>query len=236
MFDFERIRDRDIFRIYGITLCVGLAYGISISLTSVFLVDKGVGKEDIGTLAAWFAGGLMLASLPMGALIKKLTARWVLALGLVGYALCISLFPWLGSYHTLALVRFFDGAFSVSVWVACETLLLALAEPEHKAFTTSLYAISLAVGYVVGPLLARVFVAFAPLTLAFAAAGVVSICAALYTLVGLRVRQLGNIHAAESNGAAASAWVVLRKIKASCFAAFRTATSSPRWSCFCRST
>ena len=221
MFELDKIRNRDVFRIYAITLCVGLAYGISISLTAVYLNARGVSKEDIGTLAAWFAGGLMLASVPMGFLIRKLSARWVLCLGLIGYAVCISAFPWLTSYRTLAAVRFLDGAFSVSVWIACETLLLALAEPEHKAFTTSIYAISLAVGYVIGPLAARGIVVLAPLTLAFAAAGVVSAAAAIYTLFGIEARELGHVHASPSapkeDAPNAS---VLVKIKASCFAAF----------------
>ncbi|MFZ5892007.1 MAG: MFS transporter [Myxococcota bacterium] len=219
MFDFERIRNKDIFRIYAITLCVGLAYGISISLTAVYLDSHGVSKEDIGTLAAWFAGGLMLASVPMGWLIRKLSARWVLCVGLLGYAACISAFPWLDSYTSLAVVRFFDGAFSVAVWIACETLLLALAEPEHKAFTTSLYAISLAVGYVIGPLAARGIAELAPLTLAFAAAGLVSVAAAVYTLLGLQVRALGHTDERKASGEAPN-WAVLYKIKASCFAAF----------------
>lgn len=221
MFELERIRNRDIFRIYAITLGVGLAYGISISLTAVYLSARGVAKEEIGSLAAWFAAGLMLASLPMGFLIRKLSARWVLCLGLLGYALCISVFPWLVSYRSLAAVRFLDGAFSVSVWIACETLLLALAEPEHKAFTTSLYAISLAVGYVIGPLAARGIVALAPLTLAFAAAGVVSVAAAIYTALAIESRELGHVHEAPAAaGQQAPNWLVLVKIKASCFAAF----------------
>jgi MFS family permease len=221
MFDLERIRNKDVFRIYAITLCVGLAYGISISLTAVYLNARGIGKEDIGTLAAWFAGGLMVASVPMGWLIRKLSARWVLSLGLLGYAGCITLFPWLDSYAALATVRFFDGAFSVSVWIACETLLLALAEPEHKAYTTSLYAISLAIGYVVGPLAAGGIAKLAPLTLGFAAAGLVSIAAAVYTLLGLETRDLGHVHAHKSSTAGEGPnWSVLVKIKASCFAAF----------------
>jgi MFS family permease len=221
MFDLHRIRNPDIFRIYGVTLFVGLAYGISISLTAIHLDALGFGKEDIGTLAAWFAGGLVTASIPMGALIRKLSAQRVLSLGLVGYAACITLFPWLRSYWSLAGIRFLDGACSVSVWVASETFLLALAEAEFKAFTTSLYAIALAIGYVVGPLAARAIAAVAPLTVAFAVAGALALGAALYASLALRARAAirGEAHAHEAR-AASSSLSILRKIKVSCFAAF----------------
>src|SRR5690349_22235369 len=40
---------------------------------------------------------------------------------------------------------------SVGVWVSSETILLTRARREHKAYVTSIYAIAIAVGYVLGP-------------------------------------------------------------------------------------
>ncbi len=220
MFALEKIRNVNILRVYGVTLFLGLAYGISIALTAIHLDEHGFGKEAIGDLATAFALGLVIASVPMGRIIRRFSAKRVLTAGMFGYALCVALFPWITSYGGLAVLRFFDGACSMAVWISCETLLLSLAEPEHKAYTTSLYAISLAVGYVAGPLLARGVVAWAPLSTAFALAGALAASAGLFA--ALRVSNEGHEeqraeHAAKGTG---SSWPVFWKIKNSCVATF----------------
>lgn len=215
-----RIRDRNVWRIYFATLLVGLAYGISISLIAIHLNARGFGKESIGSLAAWFAAGLVALSIPMGALLRKVPAKRVLTVALIGYAATVTLFPWLGSYSSLAAVRLLDGAFSVAVWVSCETLLLKRADVEHKAHTMSLYAVALALGYVVGPLLARLIAAAAPLSVAFSAAGALAVAAALY--VAVRVERDSPVTEApgQADATVTSSWALLYKIKNSCFATF----------------
>src|SRR5262245_32378939 len=112
MLGLEKIRDPNVFRLYAATLLIGLAYGISLSLTAIHLDAHGFGKEAIGNLAAWFAGGLVVVSLPIGALIRRLSGKGVLTGALIGYAGAVALFPWLSSYAGLAAVRFVDGACS----------------------------------------------------------------------------------------------------------------------------
>jgi len=218
MLALEKIRNVNILRIYGVTLFLGLAYGISIALTAIHLDAHGFGKETIGDLAAWFAGGLVLASIPMGKLVRRFGAKRTLTVGMLGYALCVTLFPWISSFYGLAFVRFFDGACSVTVWVSCETLLLSLSEPEHKAHTISLYAIALAIGYVVGPLLASLVVRFATISMAFALAGVFALVAGLYA--AFQVTAGTYQHDETKPGSASSAGTILWKIKNSCFATF----------------
>lgn len=221
MLGLERIRDATIWRIYAVTLLVGLAYGISISLTAIQLDASGFNKEAIGTLAACFAGGLVLFSMPMGWLIRKLSAQRVLTYALVGYAVSVAVFPWLSSYTSLAAVRFMDGACSVAVWVSCETIILSRSEAHHKAFTTSLYAVALAVGYVMGPLLSRVVVSVAPLSAAFAIAGALSLAGALYVRLCVARDAREHDHPAGSvSGGLESGPALLWKIKNSCFATF----------------
>jgi predicted MFS family arabinose efflux permease len=222
MLGLEKIRDPNVFRLYAASLLVGLAYGISLSLTAIHLDAHGFGKEAIGNLAAWFAGGLVLVSLPIGSLIRRFSGKRVLTGALVGYAGAVALFPWVSSYAGLAAVRFVDGACSVAVWVSCETLLLSRAEPDHKASTMSLYTITLALGYILGPILARLVVIVAPLTAAFGVAAAFALLAAGY--VALRLEpdssDAGKGHATSDGASNESGWSILWKIKASCFATF----------------
>jgi MFS family permease len=221
MLDLEKIRDPNVFRLYWATLLVGLAYGISLSLTAIHLDAHGFGKEAIGNLAAWFAGGLVLVSLPIGALIRRLSGKRVLALALVGYAFSVALFPWVSSYWGLAAVRFADGACSVAVWVSCETLLLARAEPDHKAYTMSLYTIMIALGYILGPIISRLVVIVAPLTAAFGVAGLLALSAAGYVALRLDRDSRAELQREAAHASSdESGWAILWKIKNSCFATF----------------
>ena len=223
----DRIKDENIVRIYKATLLIGIAYGISISLTPLHLDAEHFTKPQIGTLAAWFAGGIVLLSLPMGALIRRFSARAALILSLVGYAACVTVFPHLKTYTSIAIARFFDGAFSVGLWVCCETILLSRADLTHKAFVTSIYAVAMAVGYVVGPLVANRMVAFFPEWVAFLLSGILALGAGVYLALRLDA-DVPETHAHAAPGEAAgdaplSAHAkssILWRIKTSCFATF----------------
>lgn len=218
----SRVRQPNIWRVYLATLLVGLAYGMAISLTSLQLDDRGFDKAAIGSLAAWFAGGIVLLSLPMGALIRRFSAKAVLCAALFGYASCIALFGRLESYEAIALVRLLDGAFSVGVWVSSETLLLWWSDDDNKAFVTSLYAITIAIGYVVGPVLARTLAGFGSLPDAFVGAGLLAAAAGAYVWIRLDRDQPRRDagHAARPEQARTGALELLWRIKTSCFATF----------------
>jgi MFS family permease len=218
-----RIGDRNIHVVYAATLLLCTGYGLAISLTSLHLDAQHFSREDIGGLAAWFALGIAALSIPVGALIRRFSARAVLVGALVGYGLSVTAFPHLTSYQAIAAARIADGAFSVGVWVASETILLSRAEAHHKAFVTSLYAVTVALGYVLGPLVARGVVSVADPRLAFAAAGVLSLCAAAVVATRLdddvpetHPHDDASCPGAGPTPSAALAW----RIKVSCFGTF----------------
>ena len=69
------IADRNIWVVYAATLLLGIGYGIAIASIGVFLDAQGHDKEDIGSLATAFALGIVLFSLPMGAIIRRFGAN-----------------------------------------------------------------------------------------------------------------------------------------------------------------
>jgi MFS family permease len=224
----SRIPDRNIWRIYGAIFLLSLGYGIVLSIMAVFLDGRGLGKTQIGSLAAWFALGIVCFSIPVGFLIRRFSARTVMIASLAGYAVAITSFPFLPGYAAMVVDRFFDGACSVGVWVSCETILLSRAKRHDKAFVTSLYAVSMALGYVVGPFVSKVVVAVGPMRWAFVAAGAVAATAGVLSALGLEpdlvedklpAREAG-VAAALSSEPAASTFAVFSRIKTSCFATF----------------
>ncbi len=182
------LKDPDIRHVYVATLALGLAYGVALSVIAIYLDERGFSKSDIGTLAAWFAGGIVCLSLPAGALIRRFSAKWVVTSAVVAYAIVTSLFPHANGYYTIAGLRFIDGAASVCIWVSCETILLARAQPGQKALVTSLYAVFMAAGYILGPLVCRGLVSVWPLSTAFVVAGALAALTAAYLLVFLSRR------------------------------------------------
>jgi MFS family permease len=220
----ERVSDPNIERVYLTTFALGVAYGIAISVLAVHLDARGFEKAAIGELAAAFALGIVALSLPMGALIRRFSAKTVLAASLFGYALTVGLFPLLHSYTAIAIVRFFDGACSVGVWVSSETILLARARREHKAYVTSIYAIAIAVGYITGPIVARLATAILPLEFAFWTSSAIALGAGTYA--GLRIERSASNEAPDHADTLAastpkkSGLGLLYAIKNSCFATF----------------
>jgi len=219
----QRVPDKNVWRIYRITLALGMAYGTAISVIGRFLTTHGMSKLDIGQLAAWFAAGIVAFSLPMGPLVRRFSAKHMLAVSLAGYAAAVTLFPFVHAFWALAALRFFDGACSVGVWVSSESILLARSGKDDKAFATSLYAIAVACGYVGGPLLAYACSMILPLTFAFVLAGVIAICTSAYVMLRLAPDVRGELHEDHPMASIAkgsTALDLLWRIKTSCFGTF----------------
>jgi MFS family permease len=217
----RHVPDPNIRAVYTSILCLGTAYGLAISVVGTFLDKKGLSKEQIGNLAIWFAGGLMLFSLPAGALIRKFGGKPVLAVALLGYAAVTAIFPFAGSDPTtLGVIRFFDGAFSVAAWVSSETILLSRAPAEKKAFFTSIYAMALALGYVVGPLLAWLIVPRLGQAAAFVGAGVIAASTAAFVSLRLAHDPPPPPEEKEQATAQLPALSLFSRVKTSCLATF----------------
>ncbi len=218
----SRIRDRNIWLIYATILLVGLGYGSTTSLLSIFLDGQGESKAHIAFLATAFALGIVSLAIPAGALIRRLSARTVLVGAVLGYAAAVTAFPFVAGFPARCAVRFADGACSVAVWVSCETILLSRADAGNKAFVTSLYAIALALGYVVGPPISAVIVAFFPMRATFVAAGLMAVAASVMVLALLDgdVQHPEDAPGATGGAPAAPLGPIVWRIKTSCLATF----------------
>jgi MFS family permease len=224
-----RIPDDNIWLVYAATFVLATAYGDSIALTALHLAAIGFTKAQIGSLAAWFAGGIVAMSLPAGALVRRFSAKRTLVLCLAGYALTVALFPFQPTYARVAAVRFVDGVCSVGIWVSCETILLARSNLQNKAFVTSLYAMAVALGYAAGGAVARGLLSFTTMPWAFVAAGALALAATVLVATRLdpdapeqRAHPAGPTEDStmERGGAPPSGWQLAWRIKTSCFGTF----------------
>ena len=226
---FASIRDRNIWVIYATIVLLGIAYGTSISVLAVHLDAHHIPKLAMGGLAAAFAFGIVTFSIPTGWAVQRFGAKATFATALGGYALCVTSFPYLSTLASLSVARFFDGAFSVGVWVAAETALLSRSDKANKGLVMSLYAIAVALGYVVGPLLATVVVPLWGTGTTFLVAGGFASAAVLVALFALDSDNGKSGHEGESEGgegepaakaAPSTVAAVIWRVKTSCFGTF----------------
>jgi MFS family permease len=224
---FRRISDRNILVIYTAMLLLGIAYGVSIAVLAIHLDAHGIAKLAMGALAASFAFGIISFSIPAGWCVQRFGAKRVLLVALAGYATCVSAFPFLTTTTLLSVARFFDGAFSVAIWVAAETALLARSDRTNKAFVMSLYAMSLAVGYIFGPILATGVVWLAGTGGTFVAAGILACIAGVVVFTRFTSNRANEGEAKGESGETVAAGAprtpgpaLVWKIKTSCLATF----------------
>ncbi len=225
----QRIDDPNLWRIYRATVGLSVAYGMALSLLAIFLDAEGFTKSDIGSLALVFGLGIVTLSLVMDRLIERFGAKEMLVVCFFGYAATVSVFPFLDTFASIAALRFLDGAFSVGIWIGSETMLLSRAGERNKAFTMSLYAVAIGIGYAVGPGLAWALTRLGPLSIGFVAAGVLATLAGLYLFLRLdrskAERQVISLEQIDHQvrpdpPQRLTRAEVLWQIKNSCFAAF----------------
>lgn len=161
-------------------LMLGIAYGIVMAVVSIYLnKERGIDEQQISRLASYFSGGIAVFAVPMGALVRVLSPRVMLAVALVGYGVATAVFPFLGNELEWGVARAVDGAFSVAAWISIETILLMRTTALNRGFITSLYSIVLASGYVLGSVFAAGFEYIGPTKLAFVCAGVLACVSAI---------------------------------------------------------
>ncbi len=218
------IRDRNVWLIYGATALLGLAYGLAISVLALYLDDAGYSEPDIGTMAAVFAAGIVLASLPAGWLVERFSAKTVLFGSFLAYAAVIAVTPWtVDNYILLAGARFLDGVFSAGIWVGSETALLSRSAKHQKGLVMSLYGIAIAMGYAGGPLISKFLVAAGPLHVSFAVAAGFAALGGLLLWFRLDADGHGGVDGAAGHGQlqGEAPWLVLlNKVRCSAMAAF----------------
>ncbi|MBL9103971.1 MAG: MFS transporter [Myxococcales bacterium] len=184
----EILKDPNIRTAYKLCLTLGVAYGMVLAIISLYLTRvHQFDKTTIANLATFFSVGIAAFAVPMGLMVRKLTPRVVLSIALAGYGVAVLVFPFMPGFFGLALSRAFDGAFSVGAWISLETILLLRTTSLNRGFVTGLYSNVLALGYVLGSLIAwGVALLWQDTeTLVFVAAGCVAAAGAAYALTRL---------------------------------------------------
>lgn len=146
-------RNLSLAAIIGAAFGVGVAVGAIMPLLSLSLERDGYSGLAIGVLSAM----LPLAVLCMGPFMPRIIARLGMPrsifLGLGVAAAAALLFPAMPNYYAWCGIRFLMGAASAIHWVTSETWVNLMASSRARSRIMATYAMVLAGGFVLGPLI-----------------------------------------------------------------------------------
>ena len=146
-------RNLSLAAIIGAAFGVGVAVGAIMPLLSLSLERDGYSGFAIGALSAM----LPLAVLCMGPFMPRIIARLGMPrsifLGLGVAAAAALLFPAMPNYYAWCGIRFLMGAASAIHWVTSETWVNLMASSRNRSRIMATYAMVLAGGFVLGPLI-----------------------------------------------------------------------------------
>jgi MFS family permease len=129
-----------------------LGVGLVAPLISIVLAEHGANSIIVGLVGTTMFAAFTLASYPLGTLVDRLGAKSVLIGGLVLYGASLLLFAFINTIALFFVVRFVEGIGAAAISVGTETKIGQLSRPHERARRMSFYALSVGVGWALGPM------------------------------------------------------------------------------------
>jgi MFS family permease len=129
-----------------------LGVGLVAPLISIVLAEHGANSVIVGLVGTTMFAAFTLASFPIGSLIDRFGPKQFLIWGLVVYGVSLALFAFINSIMLFFILRFIEGVGAAAISVATETMIGQLSQPHERARRMSYYALSVGLGWALGPL------------------------------------------------------------------------------------
>jgi MFS family permease len=140
---------------WAIYISVAISYlgvGLVAPLISIVLAEHGADSLIVGLVGTTMFAAFTLASFPIGTAVDRIGPKPVLIVGLVIYGVSLMLFAFINSTLLFFIVRAIEGVGGAAISVATETMISQLSEPQERARRMSYYALSVGLGWAMGPL------------------------------------------------------------------------------------
>jgi MFS family permease len=140
---------------WAIYISVAISYlgvGLVAPLISIVLAEHGADSLIVGLVGTTMFAAFTLASFPIGAAVDRFGPKPILIAGLVVYGVSLMLFAFINSTLLFFIVRAVEGIGGAAISVATETMISQLSEPQERARRMSYYALSVGLGWAMGPL------------------------------------------------------------------------------------
>jgi MFS family permease len=151
--------------LWSIYVSVGISYlgvGLVAPLISLVLYKHGADSFLVGLVGTTMFAAFTVAAFPIGALIDRIGAKPVLIVGLFVYGLAILMFAFIRATWLFFIIRALEGVGGAAISVATETMISQLSTAQDRARRMGYYAISVAAGWALGPLVGTSLFALHP--------------------------------------------------------------------------
>lgn len=143
-------------KVFGaIYLSVAISYlgvGLVAPLIAKVLSEHGENSFLVGLIGTTMFTAFTLSAFPIGALTDRIGPKPVLVGGLILYGTSIALFALPLTTALFFIVRAIEGVGGAAISVATETMINKLSAPGERAKRMSYYALSVGLGWAIGPL------------------------------------------------------------------------------------
>lgn len=154
-----------------------MSFSVAATLAPRWMHDAGCSASSVGLNAACYYLGVALAS-PLVPPLLRNGGRWCVVVGMLLDALTTALFPFGEGVVYWHLLRFVGGVGTAMSLIPMETLVNHNALPQRRARDFSVYAVCVALGIALGPVVGQPLYPQAP-RLTFALGGAVTLAATL---------------------------------------------------------
>lgn len=140
---------------WAIYLSVAISYlgvGLVAPLIAIVLSEHGENSFMVGLTGTAMFAAFTLASFPIGAATDRFGPKRILVWGLVVYGASIFLFALITVTWLFFVVRAIEGVGGAAISVAAETMVSKLSGPNERTRRMSHYALSVGIGWAVGPI------------------------------------------------------------------------------------
>lgn len=141
--------------LWSIYVSVGISYlgvGLVAPLISLVLYQHGANSFLVGLVGTTMFLAFTVAAFPIGTLTDRIGTKPVLIGGLFVYGLAILMFAFIRDTWLFFVVRTIEGIGGAAISVATETMINHLSPPNQRSQRMGYYAISVAGGWALGPL------------------------------------------------------------------------------------
>jgi MFS family permease len=141
--------------LWSIYVSVGISYlgvGLVAPLISLVLYQHGANSFLVGLVGTTMFLAFTVAAFPIGTLTDRIGTKPILIAGLLVYGLAILMFAFIRDTWLFFVVRTIEGIGGAAISVATETMINHLSPPNQRSQRMGYYAISVAGGWALGPL------------------------------------------------------------------------------------
>ena len=141
--------------LWSIYVSVGISYlgvGLVAPLISLVLYQHGANSFLVGLVGTTMFAAFTVTAFPIGAATDRIGTKPMLIAGLVVYGAAILMFSFIAGTWPFFLVRTVEGIGGAAISVATETMINHLSPPDQRSQRMGYYAISVAAGWALGPL------------------------------------------------------------------------------------